>query len=272
LEYPLKQYNYLIVTTIFLIFCVNSYAEALDTKFAYIGDAGHATYKGASQGLLEANLQGEFLGLKYSIDDFTKNNYKETNLESYIAIFTQVDKTTLIEISASYPNTPVFNLSLKDNDLRFSCVNNILHTAASDKMLKDAENQWQKKKPDSGANAKAWHPDFVKFAARDLNKRFKKSHGQNMNSDAWAGWAAVKMTSDAIARTKISTSENMLNYLKTELVFDGQKGSGMSFRETGQLRQLILLVENGKIVAEAPVRGIAKPPTLDSLGILNCAK
>ncbi len=254
------------------MFCVSSYAETLDTKFAYIGDTEHAAYKGASQGLLEANLQGEFLGLKYSIDNFTRDNYKETSLENYVAVFTQIDKTTLKEISASYPNTPVFNLSLKDNDLRYSCVNNILHTAASYKMLKDAENQWLKKNPDSSAKAQAWHPSFVKFAARDLNKRFKKSHNQKMDSDAWAGWAAVKMTSDAIARTKISTSENMLNYLKTELVFDGQKGIGMNFRETGQLRQLILLVENDKIVAEAPVRGIAKPPTLDSLGILNCAK
>ena len=30
------------------------------------------------------------------------------------------------------------------------------------------------------------------------------------------------------------------------------------------------LVENDKIVAEAPIRGVAKPPTLDSLGILEC--
>ena len=32
----------------------------------------------------------------------------------------------------------------------------------------------------------------------------------------------------------------------------------------------ILTVENDKIVAEAPIRGVAKPPTLDSLGILEC--
>ena len=44
----------------------------------------------------------------------------------------------------------------------------------------------------------------------------------------------------------------------------------MNFRKNGQLRQLILLVENDKIITEAPVRGVAKPPTLDSLGILDC--
>lgn len=132
--------------------------------------------------------------------------------------------------------------------------------------------QWQKKEAGSQAKAQAWHPDFVKFAARDLNKRFKKRHGTKMDDYSWAGWAAVKMTSDTVARTKITDPAALLNYLKTELSFDGQKGSDMNFRETGQLRQLILLVEGDKIVAEAPVRGIAKPPTLDSLGILSCEK
>ena len=99
-----------------------------------------------------------------------------------------------------------------------------------------------------------------------------KNYKIPMDDNSWAGWAAVKMTSDAVARTKISGPQEMLLYLKTKLTFDGQKGIDMNFRETGQLRQPILLVENGKILAEAPVRGIAKPPTLDSLGILNCQK
>ena len=91
-----------------------------------------------------------------------------------------------------------------------------------------------------------------------------------MNDYSWAGWAAIKMTSDAVARTQMNEPEKMLHYLKTELSFDGQKGSNMTFRETGQLRQLLLIVEDNKIATEAPVRGVAKPPTLDSLGTLNC--
>lgn len=268
----MKRYNYLIVITIFLTFCANSYAETQHIKFAYVGDTEHAAYKGANQGLKEANLQGEFLGLQYSLDSFTSHDFKNNNLDNYTAIFVQINRTTLKDISETYPNTAIFNLTLKDNDLRYSCTDNILHTAASNKMLKDAEKQWQKKNPDSSASAQAWHSDFKKFAAKDLNKRFKKSHNQKMNSDAWSGWAAIKMTSDAVARTKNSNPTSMLNYLKTELGFDGQKGSDMNFRETGQLRQLILLIEDDKIVAEAPVRGIARPPTLDSLGILNCEK
>ncbi len=93
-----------------------------------------------------------------------------------------------------------------------------------------------------------------------------------MDDYSWAGWAAVKMTSDTVARNNITEPAALLNYLKTELSFDGQKGIGMDFRETGQLRQPVLVIEDDKIVAEAPVRGVAKPPTVDSLGIVNCPK
>lgn len=265
----MKHYITNTVTAFLLMSWTLVSASTLDTKFAYIGDIKHAAYKGALQGLDEANLQGEFLGLKYSLDVISDTG---TRLDDYLAIFMDADQATLLKITSAYPDTPVFNLSLSNDELRAGCIHNLLHTIPSNRMLLDAEKQWQKKEPDSKATARAWHPDFVKFAARDLNKRFLKSHNQKMDSNAWSGWAAVKMISDSVARTKITDSANMLNYLKTELTFDGQKGDDMSFRETGQLSQSLLLIENDRIIAEAPVRGIAKPPTLDSLGILSCDK
>jgi hypothetical protein len=47
-------------------------------------------------------------------------------------------------------------------------------------------------------------------------------------------------------------------------------GTDMNFRPTGQLRQPLLLVEDGKIAGEAPVRGVADD--LDSLGNVECEK
>ena len=263
-----------IITSGILIFLTwaNCLAESINTQFVYIGDAGHSAYKGAKQGLLEANLQGEFLNLKYTMTHLAAENHQVNKLDHYLAILVQAETSTLKEISQQYPNSPVFNLSVKDNTLRQQCLPNVLHTIPSNKMLADAETQLLKKNPDSLAKALAWHPGFNKFAARDLNKRFLKNQNQKMDSPAWAGWAAIKMSSDTVARKKITDPAVMLNYLKTELTFDGQKGSNMNFRETGQLRQLILLIENDKIVAEAPIRGVAKPPTLDSLGILTCTK
>lgn len=89
-----------------------------------------------------------------------------------------------------------------------------------------------------------------------------------MDDKAYAGWAAVKLTSDTVARTSSADPVKLMDYFKTSLKFDGQKGSDMNFRETGQLRQLLLLVEDNEIVTEAPVRGVAN--SLDSLGLIKC--
>ena len=247
-------------------------AKTVEVNFAYIGQKNHSALLGIQQGLIEANLQGQFLNQKYKLDIITIENAGTHDFSDYIAVLTAVEADTFTKLAETLKNTPVFNLSLEDDSLRTECINNALHIIPSDAMKADAKGQWHKKKGDSNVKAQAWHPDFVKFAARDLNKRFKKNQKVAMDDHSWAGWAAVKMTSDAVARSKINDPTKMLHYLKSELAFDGQKGSVMNFRETGQLRQPILLVEDNKIVAEAPVRGIAKPPTLDSLGILNCEK
>jgi len=268
--------NYIVkIETAFIVMLLTSnfaFAEIVEVKFAYIGSKEHPALLGAQQGLSEANLQGQFLNQKYELEILSAEKANSHDFSKYVAVLTTVDTDAYTMLVERLPNTAVFNLSIKDDVLRTACINNALHIIPSNAMYADAKDQWQQKKPDSNTKAQAWHPDFVKFAARDLNKRFKKNQKKLMDDNSWAGWAAVKMTSDAVARTKINDPAKMLHYLKTELAFDGQKGSVMNFRETGQLRQPILLVEDNKIVAEAPVRGIAKPPTLDSLGILSCEK
>ena len=255
---------------IFPSFCV--LADTVEINFAYVGEQSDSALLGVKQGLKEANIQGQFLGQNYNLDVISSANALIHNYSKYIAVLTAVDLKTFYKIIEHQPDMAVFNLSLEDDHLRTACLPNALHTIPSASMKNDAIEQWQQKKPDSNVIAQAWHGDFVKFAARDLNKRFKKEQNITMDDHAWAGWAAVKMTSDSVARTNISDPTNMLVHLKTNLSFDGQKGSDMNFRDTGQLRQLILLVEDDKIVGEAPVRGVAKPPTLDSLGLLNCEK
>ncbi len=244
------------------------YAETLETHFLYIGDVNHTAFKGAEQGLAEANLQGQFLNQTYILDAAGIDEIADMDLSKYSAILAAVDAKTLIELAYNNSSTAVFNLTIENDDLRTACISNALHTIPSSSMKTGALKQWQQKNPGSKAVAQAWHPDFVKYAARDLNKRYKKGSGLKMDDYAWSGWAAVKMSSDTIARTKKTGSSELLNFLKTELQFDGQKGSDMNFRETGQLRQIMLIIENDKIVGEAPVRGVAS--SLDSLGLLNC--
>ncbi len=255
-----------------ILLCRHGSAELEQIKFAYIGTDADSAFAGAQQGLLEANLQGRFIGRQYMLQVFAPDQWRQPDLSEFIGILTAAGKDPLIAIAEAHPDTPVFNLAARDNSLRTDCHNNLLHIIPSQRMLDDAVAQWQQKQPGSSALARAWHPDFKKFAARDLNKRFLHNQGIRMDDRAWSGWAAVKMTSDAAVRGTGTRAADMLRYLKTELSFDGQKGSIMNFRVTGQLRQLVLLVENDDIVAEAPVRGVAGSAGLDSLGLLDCAK
>ena len=266
----IKNIRFLLIIVILVSSNLN--AEIIEVDFAYIGHEEHPALLGVKQGIDESNLQGQFLNQKYNLEIISENKIQKHNFTKYIAILTTVKSKELKSLAKELTDIPIFNLTDESNELRVNCITNILHITPSSKMKADALKQWQTKTPDSKANPQSWHYSFKKFAARDLNKRFKKNYKTNMDDYSWAGWAAVKMTSDTVARTKIINAKNMLNYLKTKLSFDGQKGSDMNFRVTGQLRQLILLVEDNKVIAEAPVRGIAKPSTLESLGILDCSQ
>ena len=263
-----------LLTVLVITFCAIAkvQAEPVIYKMAFVGDTGNSAYLGAKQGLSEANLQGQFLNHQYVLDVITPDQALDADYSSYVAVIAAVDISVYRKLTDLLPDMPVFNVWLADDSLRIECRANALHIVPSNQMKADAIAQWHQLHPDAQVTARTWHPDFVKFAARDLNKRFKKAYNTKMDDPAWAGWAAVKMTSDTIARKNITDPKHLLAYLKTELTFDGQMGIDMNFRKTGQLRQPMLLIENDKIVGEAPVRGVAKPPNVDSLGNVDCGK
>lgn len=243
-------------------------AEVLDVKIYYVGPTEGTAWLGAQQGLDEANLQGEFLGQKYSLLPISVTALSK--LESVTAVLMAAEDQQVLSIvrAKQFENTAIFNLTSDSDSLRSVCLSNLLNITASQKMKQDAMMQMKAKNPESMAQAQGWHKDFKKFAASQLNSRYTKAQGGAMDDDAWAGWAAVKMLSDTVARTQKTDAEAVLSYLKNDLAFDGQKGAGATFRDTGQLRQLVLLVENDKIVAEAPLRGVKGG--LDSLGLSSC--
>ncbi len=245
-------------------------AAQTEVTVAYVGSTEHPAYSGFSQGLKEANLQGRFLGQIYNVDIFPDVDGFLLTPKNYLSIIAAIDKKGLLLLRETNRYVPILSLVAEDDSLRTACLGNILNIIPGQKMLVDAVSQWQQKHPGSAVSAAAWHSDFVKFAARDLNKRYRKTFNTGMDSHAWAGWAAIKMVSDTVARESITDPLDMLNYLKTKLSFDGQKGLDMNFRETGQLRQLLLLVENGQLKGEAPVRGVSSD--IDSLGIRECSK
>lgn len=248
-------------------------AQTLDVTLHYMGPTEGQVWKGVQQGLSEANLQGRFLGQNYQIEVISEAELAKLTADDITAILVATDADHVLSVASmkQFAQVPVFNLTSDADKLRTACQSNLLNIPPSQKMKQDALAQWQDRNPDTAVEARSWHEDFKKFAASQLNNRFSKNQQGKMRDDAWAGWAAVKMLSDTVARTQNADSAVMLSYLRDDLSFDGQKGDSATFRDTGQLRQILLLVDdNNKIVAEAPLRGVKGG--LDSLGLISCKK
>ncbi|MFP6682054.1 MAG: hypothetical protein VCB07_07650 [Gammaproteobacteria bacterium] len=243
--------------------------KADEISVLYIGVTGSSVHLGARQGLAEANAQGEFMGIHYRLVSFDEvSNGGSTP----VAIISAVNATRLLQLVEQNQNVPVFNTAVADPALRENCRDNLFHVGPSTAMLADAERQWQQKNPGSPARARTWHQTFRKYAAAQLNLRFKDRFGAEMDDGAWVGWAAMKLLSDKIVRQPAIAGEDLIEELKTNLAFDGQKGIDMSFRETGQLRQPLLLIDADEIVGEAPVHGVVDSSNLDSLGVPFCTE
>ena len=250
----------------------SSYAETKtqDVRIAFLGEKGGDAWAGAEQGIAEANAQGKFLGLRYVL--LQAEDADSVRGLSPSAVIAATSALRMSRLATDVAPIPVLNTTAEDDELRQACEANAFHVIPSFAMREDALFQWRRKSPDGGVRALAWHPLFKKYAAAQLNKRYTETTGRQMNDVSWAGWAAVRIVAESIARGGTSLPEAVGEHMRTELAFDGQKGTDMSFRETGQLRQPLLLVKDTEIVGEAPVRGVVDPSNLDSLGLPGCLK
>ncbi len=246
---------------------------AQDVQFIYAGKPEGSTWLGVKLGEHESNILGRFTGQTYAVNPMSPEALLNAKLDTLpAAVIAAVDADKLRQLSAKFAplSVTVFNVAIGDDALRQVCLPGVLHTPPSVRMQADAVAQWQKKHPEANVEAWAWHSDFKKFAARDLNNRFRKQFQKPMDSKAWAGWAALKMVSEAVARIQSAEPKQILTYLREEMEFDGQKGIPHTFRDNGQLRQPLLIVEAGKLVGEAPVRGVVDTSNLDTLGLPSC--
>ena len=87
---------------------------------------------------------------------------------------------------------------------------------------------------DTGAGTReadvAWHPALVRFGAAQLNDRYRKRFGREMDERAWAGWMSIKILVDAALRTRTSDQCSLERFLLgTEGRFDGHKGVPLYF-------------------------------------------
>ncbi len=115
----------------------------------------------------------------------------------------------------------------------------------------------------------AWHWTWDHNGGPQVNSRFKKRTGRNMEGADWAAWMAVKMVVQAALRTKSTDFKTQRDFiLGSAAAFDGDKGLAMSVRPWDhQLRQAILLATPYHVTASAPVEGFAhQTNVLDTLG------
>ena len=120
---------------------------------------------------------------------------------------------------------------------------------------------------DAGLAALAWHPQFERFGAPQVVRRFTKAHGRPMTAHDWASWMAGR----ALVAAAIAAPHGPIAAWTKALAInelDGSKGITMSFRPwDGQLRQPLLLTDGQGVIATAPVEGVLHPKnTLDTLG------
>jgi ABC transporter substrate binding protein (PQQ-dependent alcohol dehydrogenase system) len=118
---------------------------------------------------------------------------------------------------------------------------------------------------DAGLTAQAWAPNFERFGAPQLARRFARAAQRPMTGHDWAAWMGTK----ALVQAAIANPAAPLAALSAEdFVLDGFKGTRNSFRAWNrQLRQPLLLSDGLGVIGSAPVEGVLHPKNvLDTLG------
>ena len=123
---------------------------------------------------------------------------------------------------------------------------------------------------DAGLLALAWAPNFERFGAPQLARRFARHAQRAMTAQDWAAWIATKAVLQAVL-TKPAASAGAPSpaaWVAADFTLDGFKGSRVSFRPWDrQLRQPLLLTDGLGVIATAPVDGLLHPSNvLDTLG------
>jgi ABC transporter substrate binding protein (PQQ-dependent alcohol dehydrogenase system) len=118
---------------------------------------------------------------------------------------------------------------------------------------------------DGGLTAQAWAPNFERFGAPQLARRFARAAKRPMTGHDWAAWIATK----AVLQAAIENPKAPAAALSRDgFVLDGFKGTRTSFRAWDrQLRQPLLLSDGVGVIGSAPVDGVLHPKNvLDTLG------
>jgi len=120
-----------------------------------------------------------------------------------------------------------------------------------------------------GLQATAWHWTWERHGAPQLNQRFRRLAGREMEPGDWAAWAAARAVIEAVSQTRSVEPSAIADAVRADdFALDLYKGVRGSFRKwDGQLRQPILLATHNAVIGVAPLDGFEhRFHTLDTLG------
>lgn len=78
-------------------------------------------------------------------------------------------------------------------------------------------------------NLVAWSSSLERFGAAQLNERYEKRFGVEMDEHAWAGWMSVKILLEAVLKRGSTDPCKLERFLLIEARFDGHKGVPLFF-------------------------------------------
>jgi ABC-type branched-subunit amino acid transport system substrate-binding protein len=153
------------------------------------------------------------------------------------------------------------NVASRSAQLRAACRRNMFHVEASDAMYSAAALLATRSMLPAGGGAPTsahidstvlWAPTLERYGASQINDRFRARYGTGMDGSAWAGWAAVKMLSEAYLRAGSGDASKLIAYLESSgTSFDGHKGWPLSFRPADhQLRQPLYVATRNPVNAK----------------------
>jgi ABC transporter substrate binding protein (PQQ-dependent alcohol dehydrogenase system) len=120
-----------------------------------------------------------------------------------------------------------------------------------------------------GLAAVAWHWNWERHGAPQLNRRLERHAARALGDADWAAWIAVKAVVESVVRSGNGSPSEVFAYLRSEeLILDGFKGMRLNFRPwDNQLRQPILLATHNAVIERAPLAGfLHQTNVLDTLG------
>jgi ABC-type branched-subunit amino acid transport system substrate-binding protein len=143
------------------------------------------------------------------------------------------------------------NAASRSQALRAACRRYTFHVEATDAMYENAAAATHHSPVTNNANSSGlragsradsvtlWGSTLQRFGASQINDRYRDKYRLGMDGSAWAGWAAVKIASEAALRARSTSPAKLVTYLESPATqFDGHKGWPLTFRIADhQLRQ-----------------------------------